>query len=256
MFQLCSLGSMSLSPPSAERDANSVRFVCISDTHQSHQHLPALPPGDVLVHCGDFTNFGSLAEVQAFVTWFAQQPFATKLVVPGNHDMLMDRAYYGEYWKDWSPKFESHEEALKAFEEKGIKVLIDESTQVSGLHIYGSPWVTKYAPWSTAFNKVDSEIEKHWQTLPSSIDVLLTHMPPWGIGDRSSSGSHKGCRHLAKATKERCPRLHVFGHVHTDHGIFQPADSSTTYVNATSVSNSYRVGGRAAVVVDVAKKGS
>jgi hypothetical protein len=39
-------------PPAATR---SVRIVVISDTHKEHDRL-TIPPGDILVHCGDFTH--------------------------------------------------------------------------------------------------------------------------------------------------------------------------------------------------------
>ena len=32
--------------------ATHLRFVCISDTHEAHEQLH-IPPGDVLIHCGD-----------------------------------------------------------------------------------------------------------------------------------------------------------------------------------------------------------
>lgn len=46
---------------------NAVRVVCISDTHeQLGKVLPRIPDGDVLVHCGDFTNFGDEEEIKRF----------------------------------------------------------------------------------------------------------------------------------------------------------------------------------------------
>lgn len=35
----------------------------ISDTHNRHQYLTNLPEADVIVHCGDFTDFGTEQEV-------------------------------------------------------------------------------------------------------------------------------------------------------------------------------------------------
>ena len=44
-----------------------VRFVCISDTHaQAEKIRTELPPGDVLIHAGDFTNTGTPNEVMQF----------------------------------------------------------------------------------------------------------------------------------------------------------------------------------------------
>uniref|UniRef100_A0AC34FSC5 Calcineurin-like phosphoesterase domain-containing protein n=1 Tax=Panagrolaimus sp. ES5 TaxID=591445 RepID=A0AC34FSC5_9BILA len=53
---------------------NKVRFVCISDTHEKlGEMLHMIPDGDVLIHAGDFTNYGDLAEVIKF-----NQEIATK----------------------------------------------------------------------------------------------------------------------------------------------------------------------------------
>ena len=40
-------------------------FVCISDTHTHTENLK-LPPGDVLIHAGDFTSLGQPDEVSGF----------------------------------------------------------------------------------------------------------------------------------------------------------------------------------------------
>lgn len=46
---------------------NKVRFVCISDTHEKMEELlPVIPDGDVLIHAGDFTNYGDIGEVIKF----------------------------------------------------------------------------------------------------------------------------------------------------------------------------------------------
>jgi predicted phosphodiesterase len=61
-----------------------------------------LPPGDVLVHCGDFTNHGSLQEVQEFAQWISSLPYRYKVIVPGNHDLCLDTEYYNDFWSDWA----------------------------------------------------------------------------------------------------------------------------------------------------------
>jgi hypothetical protein len=44
-----------------------LRVVAISDTHNRlDEFLPALPAGDVLLHCGDWTNKGKPEEVEQF----------------------------------------------------------------------------------------------------------------------------------------------------------------------------------------------
>ena len=47
---------------------------------------------------------------------------------------------------------------------------------------------------------------------------MITHGPPMGILDETTSHEHVGCAHLAKAV-ERCrPLLHCFGHIHEGWG--------------------------------------
>lgn len=55
------------------------RFVCISDTHG---HVFAVPPGDVLLHSGDLTNTGRLSDFQRTIEWLSGLPHPTKMSVP------------------------------------------------------------------------------------------------------------------------------------------------------------------------------
>jgi hypothetical protein len=66
-----------------------IRVVCFSDTHGLHR-LVDLPDGDVLVCCGDITMRGEHDVMHDFNAWIGEQNFAYKLVVPGNHDLLLD----------------------------------------------------------------------------------------------------------------------------------------------------------------------
>ena len=54
------------------------RIVVVSDTHNNHARL-AVPPGDVLVHCGDLTNRGSAPELTDVNAWLASLPHAHKV---------------------------------------------------------------------------------------------------------------------------------------------------------------------------------
>lgn len=116
-----------------------LRFVCISDTHMMHEKL-TIPKGDVLLHTGDFTNHGSQDEVEAFAVWLAKQPHAIKIVIPGNHDMIMDQEYYESYWSDWSRVKQDAVKALKSLTDiPGCHVLIDKGIHIEGVNIWGSP---------------------------------------------------------------------------------------------------------------------
>lgn len=67
-----------------------VRIVCISDTHGQHIKL-SVPDGDVLVHAGDFMAFGyAPKEIADFNHWLSTQPHRYKVVIAGNHDVMID----------------------------------------------------------------------------------------------------------------------------------------------------------------------
>jgi hypothetical protein len=51
-----------------------------------------VPEGDLLIHAGDFMNAGqSLEEIVDFNNRLGEQPHPYKIVVAGNHDLLLDK---------------------------------------------------------------------------------------------------------------------------------------------------------------------
>lgn len=57
--------------------------------------------------------------------------------------------------------------------------------------------------------------EKYWDQIPETLDVLITHGPPFGILDQPAP--HKpnvGCAELLVAVQRTKPKVHVFGHIH------------------------------------------
>lgn len=61
-----------------------IRIVCISDTHNAAPGEGyTLPQGDVLIHAGDLTNQGSLAELKKAVHWIEKADFGVKIIVAG-----------------------------------------------------------------------------------------------------------------------------------------------------------------------------
>ena len=66
-----------------------MKIIQFSDTHGKHHLLKNLPEGDVLVHCGDFTEDGTEDEVLDFLNWFMVLPHPHKIFVTGNHDLCL-----------------------------------------------------------------------------------------------------------------------------------------------------------------------
>lgn len=63
------------------------------------------------------------------------------------------------------------------------------------------------------------------------VDILLTHGPAWGVFDNmeNTPGVHwGGSRALREAIERARPRVHLFGHLHEQRGVYvkRPADGS------------------------------
>lgn len=268
--------------PSLLEDAlaaeDKVRCVAISDTHMCHASI-TLPEADVLIHAGDCTNFGRADEVDAFLNWFGRQPHPHKILVPGNHDMIFDEPYWARRWSDWSNEPGSVSTLRNKARQLGVVILEDQSVTISGVRFFGSPWTIDDMPWVMGFASSPDSIAEKWAGIPEGTDVLITHQPPFGRGDREMPGTHTGCPFLAHRVKELRPKFHVFGHVHVDYGVdegdeeegedddelhprpeLRAADSQTLlgqdtrFVNVASVHAWYGTSGRPPVLFDVPRR--
>lgn len=57
--------------------------------------------------------------------------------------------------------------------------LEDQSVEINGVKIYGSPWQPLYHDWAFQLEKGE-QIKRMWDLIPPDVDVLLTHGPPTG----------------------------------------------------------------------------
>lgn len=125
--------------------------MCISDTHGLTGQL-AVPPGDVLIHAGDFSNTGTLPDVVKFREFLDSLDFAHKVVIAGNHDLTFDAQSYPDTWKRFRHPVRYDVAVCKAkvIEAPNVTYLEDSSTAIQGIRIYGSPWQPEFCDW--AFN--------------------------------------------------------------------------------------------------------
>jgi len=225
----------------------STRIVCMSDTHGKHRQV-FVPKCDLLIHSGDFTNMGEASTVQDLGDFFRDLKNSGQvkevICVAGNHDILFQpetyRSNFGLLHDSSRGKSSilqrSDIERMKESFNESCVYLEDESHmhKESGIHIYGSPWTPTYGNcW--AFMADRSEIFSRWDEIPSSTDVLVTHGPPLGRGDKCLRNVRAGCLELLRNVQSRVrPRLHVFGHIHEDAGC--SFDGKTLYVNASNYS--------------------
>lgn len=193
-----------------------MKFVAISDTHNQHDKLK-LPEGDVIIHAGDITGRGSTNEVFAFLEWFKMLDYKRKIFIAGNHDWF----------------FENSEETN--FE--GVTYLNDSGIKIDNINIWGSPVQPEFNNWAFNRNRGD-QINKHWQLIPENTDLLITHGPPFGHLDMTTSMQRVGCVDLLKRVTEIKPKFHVFGHIHEAYGV-NKNDLGTKFINASVLNENY-----------------
>jgi Icc-related predicted phosphoesterase len=203
-----------------------MRIVAIADTH-GHHGLLRVPGGDVLVHAGDMCQRGTMSELVESARWIRSLPHPVKIVVPGNHD--------------W-PFVLTPGEARAAFG-PSVTVLEDSGVTIDGVKFWGSPWQPEFCGWAYNLPR-GPRLAMRWAEIPDGTDVLITHGPPAGTGDRTDRGERVGCADMRDRIEVLRPKLHLFGHIHEDGGAWD-VDGTLT-VNCTV---SY--GQRAPTVIEI-----
>ena len=289
-----------MDPATDARQLGVTRFVVISDTHGKHRQL-YLPPGNILIHGGDFTKTGELGTIEDLSSFFGdlllkedsnesknhtekyrKNYYESIICIAGNHDMSLDTDYYlkeDNWYKGTLPspdrrrrgssghrnhptRFQQRKEDAVAAQNairKNCHYLNDTSyiikkntTEEStgsgngtgggghggGIVVYGSPWSPVFYHWG--FNaERGEEINKIWAQIPDETDILVTHGPPLGRGDRTPNG-RAGCYDLLRHIQERIrPRVSIFGHIHEGYGV--EYDGRTLYINGSNCNLNYEV---------------
>lgn len=177
-----------------------IKVCAISDPHANTTLLTE--EADILTVSGDLTMNGSITQLRDFKSWLAIQPQKHKVVIAGNHDFC----------------FQTNKATARAvIEDANTHYLEDSEITLEGVRIYGSPWQPWFHDW--AFNlKRGPDIAAKWAHIPSGLDVLLTHGPPFGYGDQVANGDRVGCQDLLAALLVKKPKWTLFGHIHEDRG--------------------------------------
>lgn len=188
-----------------------MRIVALADLHG---HFPAdVPDCDVLVIAGDIVLFDPEWEPIEQRNWLTKQyrwfgewlnELATRKIrvigVAGNHDFALQE--------------------ISSFHLKFPWVYLqDEHYTLDGVTFYGTPWQPWLGGW--AFNSPEEDIiddtepwlDKKFQQIPETTDVLIAHSPPAGFGD-VVKGVHRGSFALSRHIERVKPRLVVCGHIH------------------------------------------
>jgi Icc-related predicted phosphoesterase len=201
----------------------SKKLVLCSDTHEMHSRL-TWPEGDILVHAGDFTMVGRPEKIERFGNWLRDTPFSAVIIIAGNHDIL----------------FQKEPERARKLLTKHDKVhyLEDSGCRIDGISFYGSPWQPEFSDGWAFTLAAEEELSNKWHSIPSNVQILITHGPPAGILDFTIDGRHAGSTSLLAELNQRVkPQLHLFGHIHEGYGICKIEE--TKFVNASICNPDY-----------------
>lgn len=210
-----------------------MRLVCMSDTHGYHKQL-TVPDGDVFIHAGDFSMRAKKPHVVEFAKWVKSLPHKYKIVVPGNHDMACDGH---ETW--------AKEEFFPAI------FLAHNYVEIEGLAFFGSPYsssIKEPSDWCYDYPRYGEEGKRLWNQISGHlniVDVLITHGPPKGVGDRvlyfdGSEDPEVGDDTLLNVIRRIEPKVHIFGHIHEGYGVHKIDGCVTTFYNVSVCTVEYK----------------
>ncbi len=224
-----------------------------------HGHYPQLEGGDLLIVAGDLTDPDEYDELDYFIRWLDTQPYNKKIVISGNHDTGIERnptwlvGHNFEYLCDSGTEFEYEDFNDPDYSSQPGSVALDGPLffKRKKLKIWGSPWTLRFEgmnPDCMAFTcETEEELAEKFALIPDDVDILVTHSPPYAVGDKCTSGVYPewvGSKSLALEHKNRLKvKLHVFGHIHEAYGrevLMRNCDQSEIIlVNASHVNERY-----------------
>ncbi len=190
-----------------------IRLLLFSDIHcdrgACERLVAAADDVDVVIGAGDFCNMRRDLETPIGLLRQIEKP---TILVPGNA--------------------ESYEELRDACQVWPLAyVLHGSQTTIGGLAFYGIGGgipVTPFGSWSYDFT--EEQASELLVECPTNC-VLVTHSPPKGVLDASTTGENLGSESVRAAVIEKHPQLVVCGHIHGCSGRADRLGASTV-VNA------------------------
>eukprot|EP00565_Helicotheca_tamesis_P003376 CAMPEP_0185729172 /NCGR_PEP_ID=MMETSP1171-20130828/4508_1 /TAXON_ID=374046 /ORGANISM="Helicotheca tamensis, Strain CCMP826" /LENGTH=235 /DNA_ID=CAMNT_0028397951 /DNA_START=95 /DNA_END=802 /DNA_ORIENTATION=- len=186
-----------------------ISVICISDTHGCHREVH-IPDGDILIHAGDFTNFGKEQDATDFNDWLGELPHEHKIVVNGNHECNTG-------WKKKTKKM-LHNATFLLNSQVTVKV------RNVDVRIHGTQF---FWPMNSA--------NPYYDQISGPVDIFVCHGPVAGMVD-----GKLGCKMLRQTVERLKPNLVVSGHIHQAHGQCEGL-GGIKFVNAANCANGYRI---------------
>lgn len=180
-----------------------------TDTEAAERMVALSETVDVVIGAGDFAN--ARHGISKCIDILRRIRVPTVLV-PGNNESLKELL---DACRSWS----------------AVHVLHGGGIDIGGQHVFGLGGgipVTPFGSWSWDFS--EEEGEALLANCPPGA-VLVSHSPPKGVVDVSSSGRSLGSTSLRSAITRLKPKLVVCGHIHASAGQRAMIDT-TPVINA------------------------
>lgn len=187
-----------------------MKILHISDTHDCHHRQTNLPEADILIHSDDFTMNGSEQEVIDFLNWLCDLDYPHKIFICVN----LDECLYG-----------ANIDGL----DSNVRYLCNSGIELQGIKFYRIPMFMG--------DCITERQSRNYAQIPISSDVLITHTPPLGILDFDDNINY-GSDELLYRMEVVKPRLHLFGHIHTQHGT--KVHKGVTFSNGAVINAEYQ----------------
>ena len=197
---------------------NNIKIVVASDTHGIHRKLK-IPKCNIFIYCGDagITSYQKLVD---FNNWLGTLDATYIIVVAGNHDAACE--LYGR-------------DDCKLFFTNAI-YLENESIEIEGIKIWGSPYSMIFNNWSFMAN--DDYLSHIWDYIPDDTNIVITHGPAFGLLDQVG-WQNEGSQSLRKRIDEIKPKYHISGHIHEAYGAYKR--EFTTQICASILDEYYQL---------------
>lgn len=218
-----------------------MRIVVIGCSHGRHLNLD-IPPGDALIHTGDYSRRGDRSDAIDFLKWFEKQPHPIRAFLGGNHD-----GHSEEHPEDFAALIEQYAPSCY--------YLHDRTLELGGLKWHGSNYTPAFFDWWWNAER-GPVIAAEWDKIPTDTQILITHGPAHGHLDlvpaeyvQNGRDRHQGCHDLRRTIDERLKslKLHAFSHLHSQ-GCQTEVVSGVAYVNGAVVGEDYKVRGQIQVI--------
>jgi Icc-related predicted phosphoesterase len=167
-----------------------------TDTAAATQLVRLSHDADILIGAGDFANVRRGISACIEILKRVQKP---TILVPGNNESFAELVNACNGWPT-------------------AVVLHGTGTELSGVPFFGLGGgipITPFGDWSFDFS--EEAASQLLRNCPPSA-VLVSHSPPKGVVDQSSSGQSLGSTAVRDAVLRLKPRLVVCGHIHASAG--------------------------------------